>query len=46
MNKKDLNHIDTECARSGCLCDLREAVCSQWISDVLHDFESGLTVKK
>lgn len=43
--KSYINHIDEECGRSGCLCDLRGAVCSQWISDVLHDFESGLTLK-
>ena len=35
--------IDENCARSGCTCDLRDRVCSQWISDVLHDFDTGLT---
>ena len=36
--------IDTDCARSGCECDLRCEPASQYISDVLHDFESGLCV--
>ena len=37
-----INHIDADCARSGCMCDLREEVCSQHISDVLYNFESSL----
>lgn len=36
---------DEECAVNGCMCDLRERVCSQWISDILHDLESGVTLK-
>jgi phosphosulfolactate synthase (CoM biosynthesis protein A) len=37
-----IDHIDADCARSGCMCDLRGEVCSQYISDVLHNFDSCL----
>jgi len=39
-----IKHIDEDCAKSGCMCDLRGEVCSQHISDVLHHFESGLCI--
>lgn len=39
-----IEHIDEDCSRSGCMCDLRGEVCSQNISDVLHDFDSGLVL--
>jgi hypothetical protein len=37
-----IEHIDSDCAASGCMCDLRGEVCSQHMSKVLHDFESGM----
>lgn len=37
-----IDHIDEDCARSGCMCDLRGDVCSQRVRNVLHDFESML----
>jgi len=37
-----IEHIDDDCAHSGCMCDLRGEVCSQHIRNVLHDFDSGL----
>lgn len=37
-----IEHIDEDCSRSGCMCDLRGDVCSQCICDVLHHFDSGL----
>jgi len=37
-----IGHIDEDCATSGCMCDLRGEVCSQHISDILHNFESHL----
>jgi phosphosulfolactate synthase (CoM biosynthesis protein A) len=37
-----IDYIDEDCARSGCMCDLRGEVCSQHISDVLHNFDSSL----
>ena len=37
-----IDHIDEDCYRSGCMCDLRGNWCSQHISDVLHNFESSL----
>ena len=41
-----INHINEDCARSGCMCDLRGEFCSQHISDVLYNFESSLHVIK
>jgi hypothetical protein len=41
-----IEHIDSDCAASGCMCDLRGEVCSQYISNTLHDFESGLCLLK
>ena len=37
-----IEHIDDDCSRSGCMCDLRGDVCSQGIRDVLHHLDSGL----
>lgn len=37
-----IDHVDDDCSRSGCMCDLRGEVCSQRIRNVLHDFDSGL----
>lgn len=37
-----IDHIDADCARSGCMCDLREDLCSQPIREVLYDFDSSL----
>jgi hypothetical protein len=37
-----IEHIDSDCASSGCMCDLRRDVCSQRIRNVLHNFDSCL----
>jgi hypothetical protein len=37
-----IDHLDEDCARSGCMCDLRGEVCSQRVRNVLHDFDSRL----
>jgi hypothetical protein len=37
-----IDHIDADCARSGCMCDLAGPEHSKWICDVLHEFDSGL----
>jgi hypothetical protein len=37
-----IEHIDSDCASSGCMCDLRGEVCSQRIRNTLHDFDSGM----
>jgi hypothetical protein len=39
-----IDHIDEECAASGCMCDLRGSPCSSLASTALHNFESGLCV--
>ena len=39
-----IEHIDEDCIRSGCMCDLRGELCSQHIRDTLHDFDSGLRI--
>lgn len=41
-----IDHIDAECAASGCMCDLRDSLCSSNVSIVLHNFESGLCLLK
>ena len=41
-----INHIDGECAASGCMCDLRDSLCSSNVSTALHNFESGLCLLK
>lgn len=40
--KTTINRIDDNCAKTGCLCDLRESPCSERYSDILHILESGL----
>lgn len=40
------DETDAQCARTGCMCDLRGKSCSQSIREVLLDFESGLCVQK
>ena len=40
------NHVDEDCARSGCMCDLSKPGCSQWIKDVIHDFDTSLCKQK
>jgi hypothetical protein len=42
--KAFIDHVDGDCAASGCMCDLRGEACSYRISSVLHDFESSLCV--
>lgn len=37
-----IDHIDDDCASSGCMCDLRGEACSQRIRNVLHNFDSNL----
>ena len=37
-----IDHIDEDCATSGCMCDLRGEICSFRISKILHDFETDL----
>ena len=35
-------HIDEDCARSGCLCDLCGDRCSQRYTDAIHALDTGL----
>jgi hypothetical protein len=39
-----INHTDTDCTRSGCMCDLRGEACSYGISVVLRNFETSVCV--
>ena len=39
-----INHIDADCARSGCMCDLRGEACSYGISVVLRNFETSICI--
>lgn len=39
-----IDHIDTDCARSGCMCDLRGEACSHRISVVLRNFETSVCI--
>ena len=41
-----INHIDEDCAASGCLCDLRGSPCSSRVRAALHNFESGLCLSE
>ncbi len=34
--------VDDRCGSTGCLCDLRGYLCSQYFSDGLHTLETGL----
>lgn len=40
--KAFIDHVDGDCANSGCMCDMRGDLCSSNIRNVLHHFESGL----
>jgi len=35
-------HVDEDCARSGCLCDLCGDRCSQRYTDAIHALDTGL----
>ena len=28
-------HINDDCGRTGCMCDLRGDLCSQWVTDLI-----------